>query len=283
MRHIPGRTMTVQQIRELAAAEAREEEGCNRATVVWRRAWWATTLALGSIPEGEKKLIGEALAIVREATGQAVVYVSRRRRTGRAFVNLKVNETETIPPSMAILVVENGRTPTSAIVKLMLEIDADPDRGVREFLTALTGKNAADTPEGMSPETIEKIVTAQPEAVAEVVSRKPRVAQSVVENLSPTSVADLVKNVPTETFDQVKGAVYDVLREKHPPPTEPHPLDVIIEQTADWAKVEALLAKLEKALDRYGLVTAEGPEAQALTTFAMRMMDRIVQPVQVLR
>jgi hypothetical protein len=171
-------TMTIE---ELAQQESTATALRGRADRAWRSAWWATTLALGAYVKGSDDL-GEAQRIVREVTGQSVQYVSERSSTGRLYVRLETN-TE-IPPRMAMEVVRQHITPTPAIIAEMLAIDEDPNRGMRDFYTYLTGRSWADTPAGMSPESIDKIVAAQPEAVAHAVAKVVDQHPAVVKKLS---------------------------------------------------------------------------------------------------
>ena len=65
--------------REHAAEHTREE-----AEAAWRAAWWDTTLALGAIPKGQRKLTGEAQRAVTEELGHSSGYLSTRATAGPA-------------------------------------------------------------------------------------------------------------------------------------------------------------------------------------------------------
>lgn len=202
-------TMTlapIQQLTILAQAEATAAKAKGKADLAWREMWWKVTKALGAIPASSKKEIGEAQTIVREATGQSATYVQERTRVGRSFTMLEHGE-NTIPPRMAIEVVRQKITPTPAIIKLMLEIDADPNRGLRDFFTELTGKSWADKPEGMSTETIEKIIAAQPEVVAKAVANNTTASSTVLEAFTPGQWATHATTVSDKAFTAMNDGI----------------------------------------------------------------------------
>jgi hypothetical protein len=185
----------------LAKREAEAEARKGKADMAWRKAWWATTIALGQV-KGRTE-IGAAQKIVRAATGQAVGYVSDRTRTGRKFVHLEMNET--LPPRMALAVVQAGVEVTDEVVE---ELRAAEQNGVslREFTASLTGKGWAGTAEGTSPEAIEKIAVAQPEVFAKVVGEQmassPDFAKGVTEAMGTAA-----KGLPAHERDQLTTSV----------------------------------------------------------------------------
>jgi len=187
----------------LAQREAAAETARSKADERWRTAWWALTLALGALPEGEKKKVGEAQALVREITGQSLSYVKRRTRAGRGFSTLK--GTETLPPRMAVEVVEQGIVPDAALVKRLLQAEKD-GMSLREWSAELSGKAWADTPAGASAQTIEDIVAAQPQAVAAVVGTKmatsPEFASGVTEAMGTAA-----KELPVTKRDELTASV----------------------------------------------------------------------------
>ena len=152
----------ITQVTDLAKKEAAAETARGKADANWRAAWWKTTLALGSIPQSDKKAIGEAQAIVRDIVGGGVPWTSKRTRAGRCFVSLKANETVlTLMPRMAVEAVESGAEINAAMVKTILKAEAD-GVSIREFRESLTGKPwtniAENLTESQQVEIAEKVL-----------------------------------------------------------------------------------------------------------------------------
>jgi len=152
-------------IEVLAQREAQAEQAKGKADMAWRTAWWETTYALGSV--SGRGVIGDAVAVVAETTGQSLAWVRQRRQCGVAFLTLGSKE---LPPRMACAVAQTpGIDVTADLVAQMIQAEKD-GIGLREFTAALTGNAWSDTPEGASVETIKKIVEAQPEVVGRAVA-----------------------------------------------------------------------------------------------------------------
>lgn len=185
----------------LAEREARAEAAKGKADLAWRKAWWATTVALGQI-EG-KGNIGDAQKIVRETTGQSVRWVSKRTVAGRRFMVLK--DHETLPPRMAIEVSVAGVEITETVVEQLIEAEKN-GMSLREFTASLTGKSWADTPEGASEETIEKIVAAQPEVVARATGRQMASNHEFAKGVTE-AMGTAAKSMPTPQRDELTSTV----------------------------------------------------------------------------
>ncbi len=160
-------------IEVLAQREAQAEQAKGRADKAWRTAWWETTLALGKVTG--KAATGNAQRAVADTLDQSLSWVRRRTMAGRAFDSLA--GIHDAPTRMAVEVVSAGIEPTAELVAEMIQAERD-GIGLREFTANLTGKGWADTPEGASEETIEKIVEAQPETVARVVANNPKASEA---------------------------------------------------------------------------------------------------------
>lgn len=182
-------------IATLAEREARAEASKSKADTAWRAAWWDTTLALGAIPQTHKKELGEAQAIVCEATGNKADHVKVRTRTGRTFGGIDPTE---IPPTMAVEVVKQGIPVTVALALAMVKAERD-GMTVRDFIAAQPGgRYWSDTPEGASEATIQAIVQAQPERVGRVVARHPQAQRAVLREGLSTHGIDMDR--PIEPF-----------------------------------------------------------------------------------
>ena len=192
--------MTV-DIAVLAQREARAEASKGKADAAWRSAWWATTLALGQITG--KRAVGEAQAIIRETTGQKQDWVWKRTRTGRAFAGLGASET--LPPRMAVEIVQAGIEVTESLAQQMIQAERD-SVSLRDFTAGLTGKAWADTPEGASEATIEQIVKAQPERVGRAVAREP-VAREAVHQETRRRYAQQAQEAGLREPEPMKGAL----------------------------------------------------------------------------
>ena len=154
-------------VERLARREKAAEVAKGKADAAWREAWWATTMALGEVTG--RQAIGDAQRLVREVTGQSDGYVKDRTRVGRALGRL---ETTGAPPRMAMEVVRSGVDVTQDVIEEMIQAERD-GVSLREFTEQITGNAWADTPEGASEATIERIVHAQPVAVARAVVQHP--------------------------------------------------------------------------------------------------------------
>jgi len=272
----------VTSIEQLAQREAQAEQRKGKADKEWRAAWWATTLALGAIPRGDRKTLATAQEAVHTYTSQNLQYISKRANAGRALISLERDQLRLIPPRMAMAVVEAKLPVDAAMLARMVAADANPEIGLRDFVATETGKAWADTPEGMSRETITKIVAAQPELVADAVLRNERASNAVRAKHAwwdreqariNAPVSERVKLTPFDRDAAIiaQGGRIPSLEEIN----ESTPLDPIIERSEQWAIVEHRYAALMAALNDFGPVGDTTAEANQLKDWAVSLVDHI--------
>ena len=162
-------------IRELAEQEHRAEANRKTAEEKWRKAWWATTLALGSILGKLEQRT--AVTVVEETTGQSRGWIQSRARTGEAFQSMSTSFVSQLPPRMAIELVRNKVELTNQVVTDMLQAEKD-GVSLREFSSKITGKAWADTPEGASEDAIKKMIASRPELVGRLVAENQEASQA---------------------------------------------------------------------------------------------------------
>lgn len=203
---------TLKALRELAEAEVTAEQSRERADAKWRKAWWALTLELGAIPAAPKDELSKRLRIVEEITGHSSGYVSQRRRTGGFFVNLGIDEVQTLPPRLAVGVIANGGgakgSDPTALAAQLRDFE-NSDASLREAAEEITGKTWTAAPENLTDKqkaTIaNEVLREQPELVApaaivEAVRESPDVVRAIARQPEVTEAIEDERLAHTRTF-----------------------------------------------------------------------------------
>jgi hypothetical protein len=161
--------------KELQAAWSKEE-----AESAWRSAWWETTLALAE-PE-RRPDIAAALDEAGRILKQARDYLHKRRQVGRTFLEVNLQETRTLPPTLSMEYALAGGSPEDALATIR---SAEQRKlSMREFIAELQHR---PVPQGAGHE-------AGPDMVAEAVAglSPERKAEVVAGALEDEEVADRV-------------------------------------------------------------------------------------------
>lgn len=240
-------------IRELADREHFAEANRKNAEERWRRAWWATTLALGAITTKAER--AEAVTTVEEVTEQSRGWIQSRARTGEAFQSMPKARVSQLPPRMSIELVRNKVPITAVVVKDMLQAEKD-GVSLREFSSRITGKSWADTPEGASEDAIKKMIASRPELVGRLVAENEEASQAHdSEVLSHGEHVDgFVKpadwNSPKHVLTRLTLAVKQLRKECD----GPGDLSENARATIDWALAE--LSAIKEGRDFVGEIEA---------------------------
>lgn len=118
---------------------ARREQAAERnrahAEAAWRQAWWATTLALGAAPEGDRQAVTAALDTAERILGQSRHWLSSRRRAGQMLAGQPAAAVSQLPPRLAVAYREAGGEPGRAVAVLQ---DAEARKlSLRDFAAEL--------------------------------------------------------------------------------------------------------------------------------------------------
>lgn len=188
-----------------ARAEKKAEDNVKAAEIVWRKAWWTTTLELAKPDDSSKKEIGEMYDEVERILHQRRDYISNRRRTGRAFIVLAHDEVVTLPPRKCVAVKEAGIPVTSEIIEV-IRASEEANESLREFSARLTGKHWSVG----SDEEIEKALETKPALAARVAAKaiktdegRKAVAEALVED--PKALTE-VRKAEVKAFTASSGA-----------------------------------------------------------------------------
>lgn len=197
--------MSLPKIARLARAEKKSEALKQAAETNWRSDWWATTLELAVPDDSAKKEIGEMYDEIESILGQTTSWLSRRRRTGKAFVALAQNEAETLPPRKAMVVTEQKIEVTAEVIEMLRESERE-EESLREFSARLTGKAWSVG----SDAEIEKALEAKPALAAKVAAKavktdegRKAVAKAMVED--PEAMTE-VKRAEVEAYTRTPAA-----------------------------------------------------------------------------
>jgi hypothetical protein len=280
-----------------ARAEKKAEDGREAAETAWRAAWWKTTSALAKVPGAPRTELTKVYREVQLVLGQGTEWLSKRRKTGKAFVSLKANEINALPPRKAIEVAVNNVPVTDEIIEMLRDSDElrirDKAYPTRETLRDFSARLTGTTWSVGSDEEIEKALEAKPELARKITAKTietdetaAKAAVEVVAKSQPEAVGRAVaKNVEaTASYADVRRAETEEKREKLAvKPTEPTPetqamdakvssrnavsewLDLVHlaavklrEATQHWEEIEADLITEDLTEVNASLVEAEG-------------------------
>jgi hypothetical protein len=175
-------------------------------------------MALEKVPGTPRAELTQAYREAEAILGQGTQWLSKRRRTGKAFVSLKANELRDLPPRKAIAVSEAKIPVTDEIVEMLRESERN-DETLREFSERLTGNSWSVG----SDAEIEKALEAKPELArkiaAKTIETDETAAKAAAETLAqsqPEAVGRAVAKSPeaTASYADVRHEEIEEKRER---------------------------------------------------------------------
>jgi hypothetical protein len=165
------------RLTDVLAAEKAAEGTRKQAEAEWRRAWWETSFTLAE-PETKDETTA-AYDLAEKVLGHGRDWLTRRRRTGKAFAVLE--NRELVEPRKAVEVCNAGVEVTPEVIAMLKKSEAEGE-SMREFSARLRGRSWS----AGSPEVIASSIRQNPEtakAAAEALAEMEAGKEAEVERL----------------------------------------------------------------------------------------------------